>query len=130
MTSLIYSIPIYVIISISLLVAVIGGRLLPTWMFINSMQLVFHVSLIKTDLPAQAHFFILDFLNTLRLHFSWTEELIEDIIGNPAIVDYKLIQSEESTSFFTGHLRDCGYHFSFFSNLFLFILAACAIFVV
>ena len=56
------------------------GPLLPVWMFINSMQLILHVPLIRTNLPGNAHFFLLDHLNILRLQFSrfnlWLQEVM------------------------------------------------------
>ena len=66
---------LYAILGVFLLLALCGGHLLSTWMFLNSMQLLFHVPLIKTDLPAHAHFFMVEYLKKLRLSFVWTEEL-------------------------------------------------------
>ena len=43
------------------------GPLLPVWMFINSMQLIAHVPLIRTNLPGSSHFFLLDYLNIIRM---------------------------------------------------------------
>ena len=37
----------------------LGGRLLPTWMFINSMQLIFHAPLLNTYMPANLNYFLL-----------------------------------------------------------------------
>ena len=45
-----------------------GGRLLPTWMFINSMQLVTHSPLLTTFMPANMHVFFVDYLGWLRLY--------------------------------------------------------------
>lgn len=42
-----------------LLLALTCGTLLPFWMFLNSMQLMVHVPLIRTTLPGNAHYFFL-----------------------------------------------------------------------
>ena len=42
------------VITICFLLAFIGGNMLSTWTFINFMQLLFHLPLIRTDLPAHA----------------------------------------------------------------------------
>ena len=51
-----------------LLLVLTCGPLLPFWMFLNSMQLMVHVPLIHTNIPGNAHYFFLDYLNILRLH--------------------------------------------------------------
>ena len=53
----------------TLLLVLSCGPLLPVWMFINSMQLIVHVPLIRAKLPGNSHFFLLDHLNILRMHF-------------------------------------------------------------
>ena len=49
-----------------LLLVLTCGPLLPFWMFLNSMQLMVHVPLIRTAIPGNAHYFFLDYLNILR----------------------------------------------------------------
>ena len=51
-----------------------GGPLLPTWMFLNSLHLIFHLVLINSDIPANAYYFMVQFLSSLRLQFMKTEE--------------------------------------------------------
>lgn len=52
------------------------GSLIPVWMFLNSLQLIVYVVLIPTKLPGNAHHFLLEHLNILRLHlFGLTDEL-------------------------------------------------------
>ena len=70
-----------------------GGPLLPTWMFLNSMQLIFHVPLIKSDMPAHTHFFMIEYLNVLRLHFDWTESASESVLGSADKDDYDAMSS-------------------------------------
>ena len=43
------------------------GSLLPTWIFINSLQIIAHTVLLKTLMPANAHYFLSTFLDWLRL---------------------------------------------------------------
>lgn len=52
------------------------GSLLPTWMFVNSLQLVAHLPLLNMSLPANAHIFMIKFLDLVRWY---DKELIESI---------------------------------------------------
>ena len=65
------------------LILISAGPLLPIWMFLNSLQLIFHVPLIKSDMPAHAFYFMTDYLNKLRLNFDWTKKLTDEWMGNP-----------------------------------------------
>lgn len=48
-----------VIISLILILPVITvGSLLPTWVFLNSLQIISHMILLKTLMPANAHYFL------------------------------------------------------------------------
>lgn len=49
-----------------LLPVVLAGSLLPTWMFINALQIVAHMALLKTMMPANAHYFLKRYLDWLR----------------------------------------------------------------
>ena len=44
-----------------------GGSLLPTFMFLNSMQLIVHTPLLATNMPGNLHMFLLKYLDMLRL---------------------------------------------------------------
>ena len=46
----------------------VGGRLLPTWMFLNSMQLIVHLPLLPTFMPANLHVFLTHYLSYVRLN--------------------------------------------------------------
>ena len=124
---MIYTAPLVMALTFCLLVAFCGGRLLPTWMFLNSMQLIVHVILIKTDMPSHAHSFMQNFLDKLRLKFDWTDEMTEDSVGSPAQLDYEAMQKDE---YFSVYIKSCGYHYNWLNNLFIFILIACLIFAV
>jgi len=56
---------------IMLLSALITGRLLPTWMFLNTLQLMSHLPLIKSQLPAPAAYFMSQFLDLTRFNLLW-----------------------------------------------------------
>lgn len=49
----------------------IGGRLLPVWMFINSMQLLVHTPLLSMHMPANLHYFLTHYLNYFSLNFEF-----------------------------------------------------------
>ena len=40
----------------------LGGRLLPTWMFFNSLQLIVHTPLLPAHLPANIHYLLTKYL--------------------------------------------------------------------
>lgn len=61
-------------------------------MCINSIQLIVHLPLIGTDLPAHAHYFLIEYLDWLRLDLSWTRELAEEYVtGSPDLTDLRVI---------------------------------------
>ena len=59
-----------VLACVFLLPLVTAGSLLPTWMFINSLQIIAHMTLIKTLMPANVHYFLRKYLDLLRWHDS------------------------------------------------------------
>ena len=106
-----------------------GGPLLPTWMFLNSMQLIFHVPLIKSDMPAHTHFFMIEYLSVLRLHFDWTESASESVLGSADKDDYDAMSNSQN-EFYSSQIKEAGYHYSFVSNLFVMICLAAIIFMI
>ena len=74
------------------------GPLLPTWMFLNSMQLIFHAPLIKSDMPSHAFYFMIEYLYKLRLHFEWAKQLSDDAVGQPYREDFTVLEQD---SFYT-----------------------------
>ena len=72
----------YVLLAITafllLLLVLTCGPLLPFWMFLNSLQLIVHVPLIRANIPGNAHYFLLEYLDILRLHYwsltKWLKE--------------------------------------------------------
>ena len=58
------------LVFIFLFVTIIGcGSILPFWMFINSMQLITHIPLLRNNLPGGAHRVLVDQLYIIRLDF-------------------------------------------------------------
>lgn len=80
-------------------------------------------------MPAHAHYFMVEYLRKLRLHFDWSVSLTDSIIGSVERADYNTLTDPEN-SFYTTQIKDSGYHSSFLANLFLVILIAGIIFAV
>lgn len=68
-----------------------GGRLLPTWMFVNSMQLVTHSPLLTTFMPANMHVFLTDYLGWLRLYSVELDFKLESWQHERGLYDYQLM---------------------------------------
>ena len=43
------------------------GSLLPTWMFVNSLQIVAHTPLLNSEMPGNVQYFMSDYLKIVRL---------------------------------------------------------------
>jgi len=85
---------IYIAIAISFFLAIFKGSLLSTWMMINSLQLIAHLPLISVRLPANAHYFLLNFLGLVRLNFESINASIDSL--SDRLSEYELIASEDS----------------------------------
>jgi len=85
---------IYIALAISLFLAIFQGSLLSTWMMINSLQLIAHLPLISVQLPANAHYFILNFLGFVRLNFESINSSIDSLSNKMS--EYELIADEDS----------------------------------
>ena len=85
-----------------LLIMLCAGPLLPTWMFINSMSLIFHVPLIKSDMPAHTFVFMIEYLEKLRIHFDWSNEIAKEWLGSPARFDAEVI---DENSFYSIQIK-------------------------
>ena len=53
------------------------GSLLPSWMFINALQLMAHLPLLNSIMPANAHFFMSKYLNLVRWYDSDVVDSVE-----------------------------------------------------
>ena len=69
---------IWIALAITFLLALFQGSLVATWIFINTMQLIAHLPLITTKLPANANYFLLKFLSTVRLDFIGLNSRVEE----------------------------------------------------
>jgi hypothetical protein len=97
----------------SLFLAIFQGSLISTWMFINSMQLIAHVPLISSKLPANAHYFFLNFIGLVRFNLETINSSLDTISSK--LHDYQLVEDENS--FFSSQLHESGYRFSFVRNM-------------
>lgn len=68
----------------------LGGRLLPTWMFLNSIQLIVHLPLLSTSMPSNLHFFLVKYLNFIRMNAESIDRYIEVLERESGLADYDL----------------------------------------
>ena len=76
------SVKVLLVTTFAMILPVIAvGSLLPTWIFINSLQIIAHTILLKTLMPANAHYFLSTFLDWLRWYnenfFDYFEQKFE-----------------------------------------------------
>ena len=93
----------------------INARILPTWMFLNSIQLIMHSVLLSTSMPSNLHYFLLHYLNLIRMNppsLNLEMELLQRESGQ---VDYELSNKDDSP--YTSILGMCGYKHAFSQNL-------------
>ena len=100
-------------LAVSLFLAIFQGSLISTWMFINSMQLIAHVPLISSKLPANAHYFFLNFMGLVRFNLETINSSLDTVSSK--LLDYQLIEDENS--FYSSQLHSSGYRFSFVRNV-------------
>lgn len=55
-----------IVTALFILPVITVGSMLPTWMFINSAQIIAHMPLLKTMMPGNAHYFLNKFLEWMR----------------------------------------------------------------
>jgi len=104
---------IWIALAVSFFLAIFRGSLVQTWLFINSLQLIAHLPLISSKLPANAHYFLLNFMNMVRLNFDSLNSSIDEVSSK--LEEYELAADEDS--YFSFQLHYCGYNFSFLRNL-------------
>ena len=69
----------------------LGGRMLPTWMFINSMQLIMHTPLLATYMPSNLNYFLVKYLSIIRVASAQLDETIEAWQRERGVYNYELI---------------------------------------
>ena len=95
------------------------GSLLTTWLSINTIQLLAHVPLIASKLPANAHFFILNLLSFVRINFNSLNDSVDDVAAD--LEEYNLISNDGA--YYSAQMHNFGYRFSFVHNMLLFMCA-------
>ena len=93
----------------------IGANLLPTWMFVNSMQLIMHTALLKTSMPSNLHYFLIHYLNLLRMNPEQLDLTMETLLTQSGQFDYEL--SSQGDAYFNAVLNMCGYKHTISRNL-------------
>lgn len=87
------------------------GSLLPTWMFINALQLLAHLPLLNSNMPANAHYFLNKYLDIVRWYDSDFIKSLED--------DFNLKKYDTEVGVFHELLKACGYEHLFMHNMLL-----------
>ena len=98
------------------------GSLLPTWMFINALQLLAHLPLLNSNMPANAHYFLNKYLEKVRWY---DEDFVKWVDDNHSMKKYDI-----DTGIFHHLLKACGYEHIFIYNMLLVFAAVCLILVV
>ena len=98
-----------------------GGILVPIWMFINTIILVVHLPLIKSNMPSNIHYMLIHFLNIFRLNFKFIDDAVDKIFVNFDVLSKFIIEYEQKDTAFTDHLTYCNYKFNFFRNMVFFL---------
>ena len=110
-------IAIYIVGLLFLVLALSCGPLLPIWMFLNSLQLIAHLPLLRVSLPGQANIIMLDYLNVVRLHIGGLNKALGQLLnlGNDQS-DY-LAATDDDSSYYNELLMSSNYHTSLARNL-------------
>lgn len=87
------------------------GSLLPTWMFINTLQLLAHLPLLNSSMPANAHHFLKGYLDMVRWY---DKDFIDDVENS---LDSKKYDVEFGS--FHELLKACDYEHLISHNMFL-----------
>jgi hypothetical protein len=101
---------------------IIGGALVPTWMFLHTMNLIVHLPLMKTNMPANAHFFLVHYLDIFRMRIEKLEQSIDKLFVNVDSYKDALIEEESNNVQLTDQLKYSHYKFNIFRNLTFYII--------
>ena len=63
------------------------GPILSVWMFLNSMQLILHIPLLNGSLPGNSHWFMLSYLNVIRLHVGGWHTSLQEYLGYDGLTE-------------------------------------------
>jgi hypothetical protein len=105
-----------------------GGRLIPTWMFLNSLSLIVHLPLLAVMMPGELHYFLWKWLQVFTLNNDQLDYSME-IWREPLSLKnyYKAIEDD---SFYNVLLNDCGYKHAYARNLLILFVMGGAIFLI
>ena len=93
----------------------INANLLPTWMFLNSIQLIMHTALLSTSMPSNLHYFLNHYLSILRMNPESLDLAMEVWLSESGLIDYEL--SNREGVYFNAVLGMCGYKHALSRNL-------------
>lgn len=108
----------------------VGGALVPTWMFLHTMSLIVHLPLMKTNMPANAHFFLVHYLDVFRMRIEKLEQSIDKLFVNFDSYKEMLIEEESTNVQLTDQLKYSHYKFNIFRNLSFYIIIFMAMLIV
>ena len=111
-----------ILTAVFILPVITAGSLLPTWMFINSAQIIAHMPLLKTMMPGNVNYFLNKFLDWLRWH---DKQFIEWLKTQHYFKNY----GQNSAAYHT-LLRACDYNPLFAQNMVIVIAVFLVILVV
>ena len=117
-----------IVIGIVLLLLLCGGRLIPTWMFLNSLSLLAHLPLLGVMMPAELHYFLYKWLQVYTLHNDALNYSL-NVWRMPLSVKnyFKAIGAESAYHIL---LNDCGYKHAYARNMLILFVLASTIFLI
>ena len=89
------------------------GSILPTWIFINSVSLVAHTTLLNTLMPGNVHYIFNRYLNLVRLNWPYFNQLLRD--------SYKFKEYGIEDGLYNVFLKQSDYNHLFGQNLVIII---------
>ena len=100
-------------------IALCSGPLLPVWMFVNSLQLIVHIPLVRTEIPAVANLLFLDYLSIVRLNVRTVNDFLAQLLGLEQTSQDDQRSLDQADSYYNELIYSCGYHVSLTHNLIL-----------
>jgi hypothetical protein len=115
------------VVALAFILAIFKGSLLSAWMFVNSLQLIAHLPLIQTGLPANVHTYLIKLLSLVRFDIAPLRLYISGLFGGNSrwtmSTDFNLIEEGKYVAYNTA-LNNAGYSFSMVNNMFTVIVLA------
>ena len=92
------------------------GSVLPLWTFLNSLQIITHSTLLNTMMPSSVHYFFKDYLDLIRLNWTWLNEALTD----RASYHLKQESSNSNDGYYNIYLEASDYVLLFGQNMVVF----------